>query len=103
VAEIRYLVQLMSLYTLLGFVFMLLAILFIFFQTETIDLQILLTTKFNEQCQILLWIAFFASFSIKVPIVLIHFWLSKTHVESFTTRSAIFVGILSKLGTYGFK
>lgn len=81
---------------------MLLAILFIFFQTGTTDLQILLTTEFSERRQILLWIAFFASFSVKVPMVPVHIWLPEAHVEAPTAGSVILAGILSKLGTYGF-
>nr|QIA60467.1 NADH dehydrogenase subunit 4 [Trichocolea tomentella] len=90
------------LYTLMGSLFMLLAILFIFFQTGTTDLQILLTTEFSERRQILLWIAFFASFSVKVPMVPVHIWLPEAHVEAPTAGSVISAGILSKLGTYGF-
>nr|WRK84383.1 Nad4 [Phylloglossum drummondii] len=90
------------LYTLLGSVFMLLAILLIFFQTGTTDVQILLTTEFSERRQILLWIAFFASFSVKVPMVPVHIWLPEAHVEAPTAGSVISAGILSKLGTHGF-
>jgi len=90
------------LYTLLGSVFMLLAILLIFFQTGTTDLQILLTTEFSERRQIFLWIAFFASFSVKVPMVPVHIWLPEAHVEAPTAGSVILAGILLKLGTYGF-
>nr|YP_009674855.1 NADH dehydrogenase subunit 4 [Metzgeria furcata]QDE12883.1 NADH dehydrogenase subunit 4 [Metzgeria furcata] len=90
------------LYTLMGSLFMLLAILFIFFQTGTTDLQILLTTEFSERRQILLWIAFFASFSVKVPMVPVHIRLPEAHVEAPTAGSVILAGILSKLGTYGF-
>ncbi|CAK9254529.1 unnamed protein product [Sphagnum jensenii] len=90
------------LYTLLGYVFMLLAILFILSQTGSTDLQILLTTEFSERRQILLWIAFFASFSVKVPMIPFHIWLPEAHVEAPTTGSVILAGILLKLGTYGF-
>nr|AND50358.1 NADH dehydrogenase subunit 4 [Flatbergium sericeum] len=90
------------LYTLLGSVFMLLAILFILSQTGSTDLQILLTTEFSERRQILLWIAFFASFSVKVPMVPFHIWLPEAHVEAPTAGSVILAGILLKLGTYGF-
>nr|QIA59889.1 NADH dehydrogenase subunit 4 [Asterella wallichiana] len=90
------------LYTLMGSLFMLLAILFIFFQTGSTDLQILLTTEFSERRQILLWIAFFASFSVKVPMVPVHIWLPEAHVEAPTAGSVILAGILLKLGTYGF-
>ncbi|YP_588294.1 NADH dehydrogenase subunit 4 (mitochondrion) [Zea mays subsp. mays] len=90
------------LYTLLGSVFMLLAILLILLQTGTTDLQILLTTEFSERRQILLWIAFFASFAVKVPMVPVHIWLPEAHVEAPTAGSVILAGILLKLGTYGF-
>ncbi|XP_037430171.1 NADH-ubiquinone oxidoreductase chain 4-like [Triticum dicoccoides] len=90
------------LYTLLGSVFMLLAILLILLQTGTIDLQILLTTEFSERRQILLWISFFASFAVKVPMVPVHIWLPEAHVEAPTAGSIILAGILLKLGTYGF-
>nr|YP_008816027.1 NADH dehydrogenase subunit 4 [Closterium baillyanum]AGZ90243.1 NADH dehydrogenase subunit 4 [Closterium baillyanum] len=90
------------LYTLLGSLFMLLAILLIFFQTGTTDLQILLTTEFSERRQILLWLAFFASFAVKVPMVPVHIWLPEAHVEAPTAGSVILAGILLKLGTYGF-
>nr|YP_009675913.1 NADH dehydrogenase subunit 4 [Ptilidium ciliare]QDE12715.1 NADH dehydrogenase subunit 4 [Ptilidium ciliare]QIA60098.1 NADH dehydrogenase subunit 4 [Ptilidium ciliare var. pulcherrimum] len=90
------------LYTLMGSLFMLLAILFISFQTGTTDLQILPTTEFSERRQILLWIAFFASFSVKVPMVPVHIWLPEAHVEAPTAGSVILAGILLKLGTYGF-
>lgn len=90
------------LYTLLGSVFMLLGILLILFQTGTTDLQILLTTEFSERRQILLWLAFFASFAVKVPMVPVHIWLPEAHVEAPTGGSVILAGILLKLGTYGF-
>ncbi|VAI04832.1 unnamed protein product [Triticum turgidum subsp. durum] len=90
------------LYTLLGSVFMLLAILLILLQTGTIDLQILLTTEFSERRQILLWISFFASFAVKVPMVPVHIWLPEAHLEAPTAGSVILAGILLKLGTYGF-
>jgi len=90
------------LYTLFGSVFMLLAILLIYYQTGTTDLQILLTTEFSERRQILLWLAFFASFAVKVPMVPVHIWLPEAHVEAPTAGSVILAGILLKLGTYGF-
>jgi proton-translocating NADH-quinone oxidoreductase chain M len=90
------------LYTLLGSLFMLLAILLIWFQTGTTDLQILLTTEFSQRRQILLWLAFFASFAVKVPMVPVHIWLPEAHVEAPTAGSVILAGILLKLGTYGF-
>ena len=90
------------LYTLLGSVLMLLAILMIYYQTGTTDLQVLLTTEFSESRQILYWLAFFASFAVKVPMVPVHLWLPEAHVEAPTAGSVILAGILLKLGTYGF-
>ena len=90
------------LYTLFGSVLMLLAILLIYFQAGTTDLEILYTTTFSEPRQLLLWIAFFASFAVKVPMVPVHIWLPEAHVEAPTAGSVILAGILLKLGTYGF-
>ena len=90
------------LYTLFGSVLMLLAILLIHFQTGTTDYQILLATEFSEKRQLLLWLAFFASFAVKVPMVPVHIWLPEAHVEAPTAGSVILAGILLKLGTYGF-
>jgi proton-translocating NADH-quinone oxidoreductase chain M len=90
------------LYTLFGSIFMLLAILLIFFQAGSTDFQTLLQTSFSEERQILLWVAFFASFAVKVPMVPVHIWLPEAHVEAPTAGSVILAGILLKLGTYGF-
>ncbi|KAI3843218.1 hypothetical protein MKX03_009817 [Papaver bracteatum] len=68
----------------------------------TTDLQISLTTEFSERRQIFLWIASFASFAVKVPMVPVHIWSSEAHVEAPTAGSVILAGILLKLGTYGF-
>ncbi|KAK5786164.1 hypothetical protein PVK06_040795 [Gossypium arboreum] len=81
---------------------MLLAILLILLQTGTTDLQISLTTEFSERRQIFLWIASFASFAVKVPMVPVHIWLLEAHVEAPTAGSVILAGIPLKLGTYGF-
>ena len=90
------------LYTLFGSVLMLLAVLFIYFQAGTTDLEILYTTQFSEPRQLVLWLAFFASFAVKVPMVPVHIWLPEAHVEAPTAGSVILAGILLKLGTYGF-
>nr|QES94777.1 NADH dehydrogenase subunit 4 [Trebouxia lynnae] len=90
------------LYTLFGSVLMLLAILLIYFQSGTTDLQILYTTLFSETREILLWLFFFASFAVKVPMVPVHIWLPEAHVEAPTAGSVILAGIMLKLGTYGF-
>ena len=70
------------LYTLLGSVLMLLAILYIYYQVGTTDYQILLTTTFDPEVQKLLWLAFFASFAVKVPMLPVHIWLPEAHVEA---------------------
>nr|BCT43008.1 NADH dehydrogenase subunit 4 [Musa velutina] len=90
------------LYTLLGSVFMLLAIPLILLQTGTTDLLLLLTTSFSERRQMILWIASFASFAVKVPMVPVHIWLPEAHVEAPTAGSVILAGIPLKLGTHGF-
>lgn len=73
---------------------MLLAILLILLQTGTTDLQILLTTEFSERRQIFLWIAFFASFAVKVPMIPVHIWLPEAHVEAPTAGSVLAFSII---------
>jgi proton-translocating NADH-quinone oxidoreductase chain M len=90
------------LYTLIGSLFMLLAILVIYFQVGTTDLQILNTVEFSDRRQLFLWTAFFLSFAVKVPMIPFHIWLPEAHVEAPTAGSVILAGILLKLGTYGF-
>jgi len=88
-------------YTLIGSVLMLLAILAIYALTGTTDYQILLTTPIDESLQKVFWIAFFASFAVKVPMVPVHIWLPGAHVEAPTAGSVILAGVLLKLGSYG--
>lgn len=90
------------LYTLIGSVLMLVALLLMYFQVGTTDLQVLLVSHFSDKRQVLLWLAFFASFAVKVPMVPVHIWLPEAHVEAPTAGSVILAGILLKLGTYGF-
>lgn len=88
-------------YTLLGSVFMLIGILVIYFHIGTTDIQILLNSKFSESRQILLWLSFFISFAVKVPMFPVHIWLPEAHVEAPTAGSVLLAGVLLKLGTYG--
>jgi NADH:ubiquinone oxidoreductase subunit 4 (subunit M) len=77
------------LYTLIGSVLMLLAIFLIYFEAGTTDFQLLLNVSFSEKKQIILWLAFFASFAVKVPMVPFHIWLPEAHVEAPTAGSVI--------------
>ncbi len=90
------------LYTLTGSVLMLLAILAIYYQTGSTDIPTLLTTRLPAQMQFWLWLAFFASFSVKVPMWPVHTWLPDAHVEAPTAGSVILAGVLLKMGGYGF-
>jgi len=89
------------LYTLIGSVLMLLAIFLIYFESGTTDLQLLLNISFSDKKQVVLFLAFFASFAVKVPMVPFHIWLPEAHVEAPTAGSVILAGVLLKMGTYG--
>ncbi|MGH6761484.1 MAG: NADH-quinone oxidoreductase subunit M [Phyllobacterium sp.] len=90
------------LYTLLGSVLMMLAVMAMYWQAGTSDITVLLTHAFPAQMQTWLWLAFFASFAVKMPMWPVHTWLPDAHVEAPTAASAILAGILLKLGGYGF-
>jgi len=90
------------LYTLTGSVLMLLAVLTIYSQTDTADISTLLTYDFPISLQYWLWLAFFASFAVKVPMWPVHTWLPDAHVEAPTAGSVILAGVLLKMGAYGF-
>jgi NADH-quinone oxidoreductase subunit M len=91
------------LFTLAGSVLMLLAMLAIYFQTGTTDIPTLLSgAGIPATMQIWLWLAFFASFAVKVPMWPVHTWLPDAHVEAPTAGSVILAGVLLKMGAYGF-
>ena len=90
------------LYTLLGSVLMLLAILTMYFQANTTDIPTLMGFGFSANLQIWLWLACFASFAVKVPMWPVHTWLPDAHVEAPTAGSVILAGVLLKMGAYGF-
>jgi NADH-quinone oxidoreductase subunit M len=90
------------LYTLLGSVLMLLAMLWMAYYAGTTSIPELQAFQFPAQFQPLLWLAFFASFAVKMPMWPVHTWLPDAHVQAPTAGSVILAGILLKLGGYGF-
>ena len=90
------------LYTLLGSILMLLAVLAIWYAAGTTDIAVLMTTQFPAKMQFWLFLAFLASFAVKVPMWPVHTWLPDAHVEAPTAGSVILAGVLLKMGAYGF-
>ncbi|APF37470.1 NADH-quinone oxidoreductase subunit M [Chelatococcus daeguensis] len=90
------------LYTLLGSVLMLIAIMAMYWDAGTTDIAALLKHPFAPAMQTWLWLAFFASFAVKMPMWPVHTWLPDAHVEAPTAGSVILAGILLKMGGYGF-
>ncbi|UVI40822.1 NADH-quinone oxidoreductase subunit M [Qipengyuania spongiae] len=90
------------LYTLLGSVVMLIAMFWMVNAAGTTDIPTLMQYDFPPQAQTWLWLAFFASFAVKMPMWPVHTWLPDAHVQAPTAGSVILAGVLLKLGGYGF-
>ena len=90
------------LYTLLGSVLMLIAIIAIYRLTNSMSIGDLQGNYFAKNVQMYLWLAFFASFAVKIPMWPFHTWLPDAHVEAPTAGSVILAGVLLKMGGYGF-
>jgi NADH-quinone oxidoreductase subunit M len=90
------------LYTLLGSVLMLIAMLWMVREAGTTDIPTLMQYPFPVEAQTWLWLAFFASFAVKMPMWPVHTWLPDAHVQAPTAGSVILAGVLLKMGGYGF-
>ena len=89
-------------YTLVGSVFLLVAIIALYVQTGTFYIPDLMGKSYSETFQLYIFLAFAISFAVKVPIFPFHTWLPAAHVEAPTAGSVILASVLLKMGTYGF-
>ena len=90
------------LYTLIGSVLMLIAMMWMVHEAGTTEIPVLMTYNFDPHVQTWLWLAFFASFAVKMPMWPVHTWLPDAHVQAPTAGSVILAGVLLKMGGYGF-
>jgi NADH-quinone oxidoreductase subunit M len=90
------------LYTLMGSVLMLVALLALYFHAGSTDIPTLIASPVGRNMQFWLFMAFFASFAVKMPMWPVHTWLPDAHVEAPTAGSVILAGVLLKMGGYGF-
>ena len=90
------------LYTLFGSVLMLIAMMWMTHEAGSTDIPTLMAYNFPVQAQTWLWLAFFASFAVKMPMWPVHTWLPDAHVQAPTAGSVILAGVLLKMGGYGF-
>jgi NADH-quinone oxidoreductase subunit M len=90
------------LYTLVGSLVMLLALLYLYLAVGSLHLAALAPLRLPLGVEMALWTAFFCSFAVKIPMVPLHVWLPEAHVEAPTAGSVLLAGILLKLGGYGF-
>jgi len=95
-------VYLFFFYTLVGSLFLLLSLIYIYSKFGTLNYEYLYFAKFSQTEQYWLWLAFFFSFASKIPLFPFHIWLPEAHVEAPTVGSVLLAGILLKLGVYGF-
>jgi NADH-quinone oxidoreductase subunit M len=88
-------------FTLVGSLFMILGILWLYLYIGELNIQILQYVILSKEHQLILWFLFFIAFAVKVPIYPVHSWLPEAHVEAPTGGSIILAGVLLKLGLYG--